>query len=98
MKSTTIKQGLVYYSVINQLMICNEIHILSTLINPGILTLYEVFSEPDRLILVSELLEGRDLYSTLVESKRHSERLAAAVINQTSKALKYLHRLFKQIF
>ena len=43
-------------------MIQNEIMVLRKVIHPGIIRLYEVIQEKDRLLLVMELVNGGDLY------------------------------------
>ena len=55
-------------------MIKNEIMALRNVIHQGIIRLYEVIQERDKLILVMELVNGGDLYSLIKELKKVPER------------------------
>ena len=43
-------------------MIKNEIMALRKVIHPGVIRLYEVIQEKERLILIMEFVQGGDLY------------------------------------
>ena len=51
----------------SKLMIENEIMALRKVVHPGIIRLYEVIQERDRLVLIMELVNGIDLYVLVKE-------------------------------
>lgn len=73
-------------------MITNEIKALRKVIHPGIIRLYEVIQEKDRLILIMELVNGSDLYVLLKEKKFISEKNAAYMLKGIAEALNELHK------
>jgi calcium-dependent protein kinase len=58
----------------------HEISILKTLDHPHILKLYEVFDEPKRYCLVTELCKGGELFNEIVTKVQFSETEAATII------------------
>lgn len=72
-------------------MIQNEIMVLRKVIHPGIIRLYEVIQEKDRLLLVMELVNGGDLYQQIKEKKRIPEKEAAYMLKGVCEALNEMH-------
>jgi len=72
-------------------MILNEMEILSKLDHPGIVKLFEVYQEPDKLIFIMELFTGSELYTLLTGKKKMPEKDVANIIRQVTVALNYMH-------
>jgi len=72
-------------------MIKNEIMALRKVVHPGVIKLYEIIQEKERLILVMELVNGGDLYQLIKENKKISERDAAFMLKNVSEALHEMH-------
>lgn len=75
-----------------KLMIKNEIMVLRKVIHPGIIRLYEVIQEKDRLVLIMELVQGGDLYSLIKEKKKIPERESAYMLKGVCEALAEMHK------
>lgn len=65
--------------------------------HPGIIQLFEVIQEKNRLILIMELVNGTDLYVLLKEQKKISEKNAAYMLQGVADALNELHKLASSI-
>jgi len=68
-----------------------EIHIMKKLNHPNVLKLFEVFEEEDFFFLVTEYVEGKELFDRIVERGAYSERDAANIVVQILEAVEYLH-------
>eukprot|EP01099_Mayorella_cantabrigiensis_P001392 TRINITY_DN1603_c0_g1_i1.p1 TRINITY_DN1603_c0_g1~~TRINITY_DN1603_c0_g1_i1.p1 ORF type:complete len:417 (-),score=117.60 TRINITY_DN1603_c0_g1_i1:429-1592(-) len=68
-----------------------EIHIMKKLNHPNVLKLFEVFEEEDYFFLVTEFVEGKELFDRIVERGAYSERDAANIVVQILEAVEYLH-------
>lgn len=66
---------------------------MKTLHHPNIVQLYDFFSEPDRLCLVLELLDGGELFDRIVKRKAYNESVARDAIRNVLTGLKYMHDL-----
>lgn len=58
----------------------HEISILKMLDHPNIIKLYEVFDEPKRYCLVTELCKGGELFNEIVRKVQFTESEAATII------------------
>jgi serine/threonine protein kinase len=72
-------------------MIKNEIMALRKVIHPGVIRLYEIIQEKERLILVMELVNGGDLYQLIKETKKIPEKSAAHMLKGAAEALNEMH-------
>jgi calcium-dependent protein kinase len=72
--------------------IMNEIKILKTLDHQNILKIYEYYEKNNILYLVTELLNGGDLFERLDKLKSFSEKIAAKYMKQIFSAVYYLHK------
>ena len=74
-------------------MLHNEISVWEGLEHAHLVKLLDVFEEPDRIILVTELMRGGDLFRRLRESSegRFSEPVAARLSAQIVSAVAHLH-------
>ena len=57
----------------------------------NIVSLLEVFETDAKMHLVLELVEGGELFESIVDSGHMSEHDAAAMLRQVARALAYLH-------
>ncbi|CAM4662798.1 hypothetical protein PO909_027835 [Leuciscus waleckii] len=69
-----------------------EIEIMSSLSHPHIISIYEVFENKDKIVIVMELGSGGDLYDYLSERQRISESQARLFFRQIVSAVQYCHR------
>jgi serine/threonine protein kinase len=71
----------------------NEIAVWESLSHPNLLTLLDVFEEPECLILVTEMMRGGDLFQRLrsTPESRFAEAVAARLSYQVLAAVAYLH-------
>lgn len=53
--------------------------------------IFELLEDDDHYYIVSELLEGGELYERIVQLKQFRERDAAYIIYQILLALNYMH-------
>ncbi|KAJ7999099.1 hypothetical protein DPEC_G00211900 [Dallia pectoralis] len=68
-----------------------EIEIMSSLNHPHIITIYEVFENKDKIVIVMEYASRGDLYDYLCEKQRISEREARHFFRQIVSAVHYCH-------
>ncbi|KDO32715.1 CAMK/CAMK1 protein kinase [Saprolegnia parasitica CBS 223.65] len=68
-----------------------EISILKKMDHPNIMTLYEVFSEPAYYYLVTEIMEGGELFDRIVEKTYYTEKEARDLVLILLNAIKYCH-------
>ncbi|MBN3304471.1 NUAK2 kinase, partial [Amia calva] len=69
-----------------------EIEIMSSLNHPHIITIYEVFENKDKIVIVMEYASRGDLYDHISERQRLSEREARHFFRQIVSAVYYCHR------
>ena len=53
--------------------------------------IFELLEDNDHYYIVSELLEGGELYERIVKMKFFNEKSAAYIINQVILAISYMH-------
>lgn len=69
-----------------------EIEIMSSLRHPHIITIYEVFENKDKIVIVMEYASKGDLYDYICEKQRLSEQEARHFFRQIVSAVHYCHR------
>ncbi|KAM6980197.1 NUAK family SNF1-like kinase 2 [Aplochiton taeniatus] len=69
-----------------------EIEIMSSLHHPYIITIYEVFENKDKIVIVMEYANQGDLYDYISEKQKISEREARHFFRQIVSAVHYCHR------
>jgi len=74
-------------------MIQSEIEILKKVEHPNIIKLYDMFESPDKIYLVMELVSGGELFDSIVERGKYTEKDSAELIYQILKGVEYLHSL-----
>ncbi|OQR93750.1 calcium/calmodulin-dependent protein kinase [Thraustotheca clavata] len=68
-----------------------EISILKKMDHPNIMTLYDVFSEQSDYYLVTEIMEGGELFDRIVEKTYYTEKEARDLVLILLNAIKYCH-------
>ncbi|XP_019942390.1 NUAK family SNF1-like kinase 2 [Paralichthys olivaceus] len=69
-----------------------EIEIMSSLCHPHIITIYEVFENKDKIVIVMEYASKGDLYDYICDKRRISEREARNFFRQIVSAVHYCHQ------
>jgi serine/threonine protein kinase len=68
-----------------------ELSLGTTLHHPNVVRILEVIHQPDRVVLVQELLTGGDLFSCLQQFEVFSELVARCCFSDLVAGLEYLH-------
>jgi len=68
-----------------------EVSILTKMRHPNINRLIETINTKRHIHMVLELLEGDQLFESIVEKKRYTELEAANIIRQVTRACEYMH-------
>ncbi|XP_068568083.1 NUAK family SNF1-like kinase 2 [Cebidichthys violaceus] len=69
-----------------------EIEIMSSLCHPHIITIYEVFENKDKIVIVMEYASRGDLYDYVCDKRNISEREARHFFRQIVSAVHYCHQ------
>jgi calcium-dependent protein kinase len=69
----------------------NEIKILKQLDHPNIVKLYEVYSDSRNIYMITEYLEGGEVFDLILKSKHFNENIAAKIMKQLLQAINYCH-------
>ncbi|XP_038135868.1 NUAK family SNF1-like kinase 2 isoform X1 [Cyprinodon tularosa] len=69
-----------------------EIEIMSSLCHPHIITIYEVFENKDKIVIVMEYASQGDLYDYICDKKNLSEPEARHFFRQIVSAVHYCHQ------
>ena len=69
----------------------NEIEILKQLDHPNIVRLYEFYQDDLHIYLITEFIEGGELFDKITKVKNFSEQDAANVMRQLLQAVHYCH-------
>jgi len=70
----------------------DEVEILQRLVHPNIVRLEQIFETQRHLFMVMELLSGGELFDTIASGRNFSEKEAAQVIKDLTKAVQYMHQ------
>ena len=84
-----IKRDNVDESFMSQLN--NEIKILKILDHPNIVKLYEIYQDPKNIYLITEYLDGGELFDLILKTKHFNENIAAKIMKQLLSAIAYCH-------
>ena len=68
-----------------------EIQVLKELEHPNIIKIHEYYIDNKYHYIITELLNGGELYDSIVKVQRFNERKAAHIMRQILSALNYLH-------
>lgn len=69
----------------------NEIRILKMLDHPNIVKLYEIYEDPKNIYMITEYLEGGELFDMILKTKHFNENIAAKIMKQLLSAVAYCH-------
>lgn len=69
----------------------NELKVLGETSHPNIMRIFGLLEDKMYYYIVSEVLEGGELYDRIVELRNFNERDAAQVTNQLLLAINYMH-------
>jgi len=69
-----------------------EIQILTTLDHPNILRVYEMYEDKNKYYIVTEFLEGGELFDRIIANDHFSEKDAAVIMKQLLSAVAYCHK------
>ncbi|XP_077385233.1 NUAK family SNF1-like kinase 2 [Festucalex cinctus] len=69
-----------------------EIEIMSSLCHPHIITIYEVFENKDKIVIVMEYANRGDLYDYICDRRHLSERESRHFFRQIVSAVHYCHQ------
>lgn len=71
-----------------------EIDILRKICHPNILNVFEIYEDTKKFYIMSELLEGGELFEAIAQQGSFSEADAAKIMKQILNAVNYLHSKF----
>jgi calcium-dependent protein kinase len=69
----------------------NEIEILKKISHPNIISIYEIFEDSKNFYIMSELLEGGELFEEITNRGSFSEIDGAKIMKQLLSSVNYLH-------
>ena len=71
----------------------NEIEILRKISHPNIVNIYEIFEDSKKFYIMSELMEGGELFEAISSKGFFRESDACFIMHQILKAVNYLHNM-----
>ena len=77
----------------NEKEILNEINILRTMDHPGVLKIFEFYSNKDSYSIVTELCPGGELFQQIIKKGPFNEKYSAYIMYQLFSAINYCHKL-----
>lgn len=72
-------------------LMMNELSILQKCSHPNIMVANEMLEDEENYYIITELLEGGELFDRLIELGSFSEQTAAHIVKQVVLALNYMH-------
>jgi len=69
-----------------------EITLMKRLNHKNIIQLFDVYDEPENIVLVLELVTGGELFDHIIDRGNYSERDAANIIKQVLEAVAFMHK------
>mmetsp|Transcript_12274 Transcript_12274/g.21903 ORF Transcript_12274/g.21903 Transcript_12274/m.21903 type:complete len:343 (+) Transcript_12274:391-1419(+) len=70
-----------------------EVEILQGLEHPNIIKLYGMYEDKDTFYVVTELLQGGELFDRIVDKEFYSEQMAAKVVKTIAQALQFCNEV-----
>ena len=80
-------------SVSDEKEILNEINILRTMDHPGVLKIFEFYSNNQSYSIVTELCPGGELFQQIIDKGPFTEKYSAYVMYQIFSAVNYCHKM-----
>eukprot|EP00624_Nannochloropsis_granulata_P000917 evm.model.NODE_14053_length_24851_cov_29.928293.3 len=71
--------------------VMREVTILKSVAHPNIVKLHTVYENSNTLVIVMELIRGKELFFEILERNHYSEADARPIFLQLAEALRYLH-------
>jgi calcium-dependent protein kinase len=59
--------------------------------HPNIVKLYEIYQDQKNIYLITEYLEGGELFDLILKTKHFNENIAAKIMKQLLSAVSYCH-------
>ena len=81
------------YTIEDENEILNEINILRTMDHPGILKIFEFYSNQQSYSIVTELCPGGELFQQIIDNGPFNEKYSAYVMYQIFSAVNYCHKM-----
>jgi len=78
-------------STVEHNKLIQEVQLLTSLDHPHILKIYEMFEDKNKYYIISEYLEGGELFDRIIENDHFSEKDTAKVMQQLLSAVAYCH-------
>ena len=72
-------------------LMANELDILAKTDHPHIVRVHELIEDTNNFYIVSELMNGGELYQKIVKEKKFCERDSVKFIKEIVLALNYMH-------
>ena len=69
----------------------SELSVLQKCSHPNIMQVNELLEDDEYYYIVTELLEGGELFDRIIEVQQFSEKKAAFIIKQVLLAINYMH-------
>ncbi len=73
--------------------ILNEINILRTMDHPGIMKIFEFYSNKQNYSIVTELCAGGELFQQIIDKGPFNEKYSAYIMYQLLSAINYCHKM-----
>ena len=81
------------YSAEDEKEILNEINILRSMDHPGVLKIFEFYSNKQSYNIVTELCPGGELFQQIIDRGPFNEKYSAFVMYQLFSAINYCHKM-----
>ena len=86
----SIRKSNLKQKVLRELML-QELDVLKMSSHPNIMTVHELLEDENYYYIVSELLEGGELFDRIIKVGCYKEKKAAFILKQVLMAVNYLH-------
>ena len=86
MRKKDIEKNQIYFELLR-----NELEILGEKSHPNIIRIIDLIEDNKNYFVVSELVQGGELFDRLAQVTSFTEHQAADIIHQTMLGLNYLH-------
>ena len=90
----SINKNSLHANIFDLSLVHNEVEILKILKHKNILSLYQLFESPKYIHIVTEVLNGKDLFEQIISKKKFEESEAKEIFFQIIDAMIYMHSMF----
>ena len=90
----SINKNSLHANIFDLSLVHNEVEILKILKHKNILSLYQLFESPKYIHIVTEVLNGKDLFEQIISKKKFEEGEAKELFFQIIDAMIYMHSMF----